>query len=239
MRRTTAGLAMAVLLTGPVASFAQTPAAPPAQSEPKSAAPDSAAGQRQDKGEKPGAAPAAPPATPPASSAAPAAPPATPPADAAQRREPFGEEITLVARTVVLIKGAATWDSAFDTLLEAFKTLSAYIRRENLTATGAPMVIYTATEDTGFQFEAAIPIGEEPKSPPSGDIRIGKSPTGKAVKFVHRGSYDAMDTSYELITNYLDDRRLEAKELFIEEYATDPLTTPEDKLVINVLVPLK
>ena len=48
-----------------------------------------------------------------------------------------------------------------------------------------------------------------------------------------------MDTTYEAITNHLDEKRLEAKDLFIEEYATDPVVTPEDQLVITVLVPIK
>ena len=55
------------------------------------------------------------------------------------------------------------------------------------------MTIYTAADDTGFQFQAAVPVAEEPKDPPKGDIAVGKSPAGKALKFVHRGSYDAMD----------------------------------------------
>ena len=66
-----------------------------------------------------------------------------------------------------------------------------------------------------------------------------KSPEGKALKFVHRGSYDNMDNTYEAITNHLDDKKLEAKDTFIEEYMTDPLKTAEDKLVINVYVQLK
>jgi effector-binding domain-containing protein len=68
---------------------------------------------------------------------------------------------------------------------------------------------------------------------------IGKSPAGKALKFVHRGSYDAMDTTYEAITNYLDEKQLEAKDLFVEQYMKDPVSTPEDDLVIEVYVPLK
>jgi hypothetical protein len=36
-----------------------------------------------------------------------------------------------------------------------------------------------------------------------------------------------------------DDKKLEAKDTFIEEYITDPLKTAEDRLVINVYVPLK
>jgi effector-binding domain-containing protein len=56
---------------------------------------------------------------------------------------------------------------------------------------------------------------------------------------VHRGSYDAMDTTYEAITNYLDDRQIDAKDSFIEEYTTDPLTSNQNQLVIDVFVPIK
>ena len=70
-------------------------------------------------------------------------------------------------------------------------------------------------------------------------IASGQSPDGRALKFVHRGSYDAMDTTYEAITNYLDEKRLEAKDLFIEQYETDPATADGKKLTIDVLVLLK
>ena len=40
-------------------------------------------------------------------------------------------------------------------------------------------------------------------------------------------------------SNYLDEKRLEAKDMFIEEYVTDPVKTPEDKLVVNVFVPIQ
>ena len=68
-----------------------------------------------------------------------------------------------------------------------------------------------------------MPIAAAPDNPPKGDIAIGQAPSGKALKFVHRGSYDAMDSTYEAITNYLDDKHLEAKDVFIEEYASDPV----------------
>ena len=48
-----------------------------------------------------------------------------------------------------------------------------------------------------------------------------------------------MDSTYEAITNYLDEKKLEAKDLFVEQYVTDPRSTPEDKLVVEVYVPLK
>ena len=91
----------------------------------------------------------------------------------------------------------------------------------------------------GFDFQAAIPLTEPPKGKPAGAIKVGQSPEGRALKFVHRGTYDEMNQTYEAITNYLDEKQLEAKDLFIEEYVTDPVTTPEDKLVINIYVPIK
>ena len=181
----------------------------------------------------------APPASTTKPSAAPAAPAAPAPAATAQPGDPFGEDTTLSAKPIVYVKGTGTWDNAFETIIASLKTLKAYIDKEGLRADGQPMTIFTSTDDNGFQFEAAIPVAEPPKNPPHGDVAVGTSPEGHALKFVHRGSYDGLDNTYEAITNYLDERRLEAKDMFIEQYVTDPLSTNEEHLVVNVLVLVK
>ena len=145
----------------------------------------------------------------------------------------------MTAKTIVYAKGAANWDSAFDTLVESFKNVYGALQKQGLKAAGPPMTIYTSTDDTGFEFQAGVPVEQEPKAPLEGGLAVGKSPEGKALKFMHRGSYDAMDSTYEAITNYLDEKQLEARDLFVEFYMTDPLTTPEDNLVIEVYVPIK
>jgi effector-binding domain-containing protein len=172
------------------------------------------------------------------SPAAAQAPPAAAP-PAANSDDPFGEEVTLVEKTIVYIAGSGMWDSAFETITNSFKTVNGAMAKLGLKANGAPMTIYTATDDTGFQFQAAVPVAQAPTMPAGSEIVVGKSPAGKALKFVHRGSYDAMDTTYEAITNYLDEKQLEAKDLFVEQYMKDPIATPEDDLVIEVYVPLK
>jgi effector-binding domain-containing protein len=204
--------ATAIALAGPQPSWAQKPAeTPPASTT------------------KPDAAPPGPPTVP----AAPA------PSAAAQPTDPFGEDTTLTAKPMVYLKGTGNWDSAFETITASLKTLKAYVDKEGLKTAGQPMTIFTSTDDTGFQFEAAIPVVEPPKNPPHGEIAVGTSPEGHALKFVHRGSYDGLDNTYEAITNYLDERRLEAKDMFIEQYVTDPLSTNEEHLVVNVLVLVK
>ena len=151
----------------------------------------------------------------------------------------FGLEVMLPERKMLYLKGHTNWDSAFATLLESFKTLNAYMAKDGLKPAGPAMTVYTQTDETGFDFQVAYPLAESPANPPKGDIAVGPAPSGKALKFVHRGSYDAMDTTYEAITNYLDDRQLDAKDLFVEEYTTDPLTSNQDKLVIDIFVPIK
>jgi effector-binding domain-containing protein len=220
------------------AALAQSPApaaspTPPAASSPATPAPAPSATPSPAPAETPPpvASPAAPPATPPAAAQTPAVPPV-------QTADPFGEQITLEPKKVVIIKGTASWDSAFDTLIESFKALTALLDKQGIKPSGNAMIVYTSTDDNGFTFLAEIPVEQDPKNLTK-DMSIGKSPDGKALKFVHRGSYDNMDNTYEAITNHLDEKKLEAKDTFIEEYITDPLKTAEDKLVINVYVPLK
>lgn len=162
----------------------------------------------------------------------------SPPA-AAKPADPFGEKLTLESHPMIVRKGTANWDSAFETLVDAFKSVKAYMDKEGIQATGLAMTMYLSTDDTGFQFEAGYPVAEAPKNPPTGDLAMSKSPDGNALKFVHRGSFDAMDSTYEAITNYLDEKQLDARDVFVEEYVTDPTTATDDKLVINVLVPVK
>ncbi|MBV9953876.1 MAG: GyrI-like domain-containing protein [Pseudolabrys sp.] len=176
---------------------------------------------------------AAAPTPPPPASAAPSSPAPLKPGD------PFGEPVELPERSIVFLNGQGTWDSAFDTLVDAFKSLNQYLDRQGMKPNGRAMTIYTETSDAGFKFRAALPIDKPPKNPPKGDIGVGNAPSGKALKFVHRGSFDSLDTTYEAITNHLDEKRLEIKEMFIEEYEGDPAKLAENDLVVTVFVPLK
>jgi effector-binding domain-containing protein len=165
--------------------------------------------------------------------------PTVPQAGPAQPGDAFGEDTALTAKTIVYVKGSGTWDKAFGTISGSLKKIDSYLDKEGLKPDGLPMTIFTSTDDTGFEYEAAVPIAESPKNPPHGDIAVGQSPEGHALKFVHRGSYDDLDNTYEAITGYLDDKRLESRDMFIEEYVTNPVTADPNKLIVNVYVLIK
>ncbi len=184
----------------------------------------------------PGLAQTPPPPAPAESMPIPGAPPAPLPL---QPGDAFGEEVMLPERPIIFLKGQGTWETAFETLVDAFKSLNQYLDKEGIKPTGAAITVYTQTDDRGFTFEAALPVAAAPANPPTGDIAVGLAPQGRALKFVHRGSYDAMDSTYEAITNHLDEKQLDAKDMFIEEYAADPVTVNPDNMVVTVFVPVK
>ena len=214
-----AAAAIALALSQP--SSAQTPAPAPAAPPAVQSAPPAAAGK-----------PAVNPASPPPSATTP-----VPPAGIATKPgDPFGQDVTLTAKPIIYFKGSGTWDKAFATISGSLKKVEAYAAKAGLKADGLPMTIFLATDDLGFDYEAAVPLAQAPKDPPHGEIAAGQSPDGHALEFVHRGSYESLDDTYEAITNYLDAKRLESKNVLIEQYVTDPVTSDEKKLIVNVFV---
>lgn len=213
----------------------EKPAGAPATAAPSAPGPPSSPSGPAATAAEPSA-PASP-SDPSAKAAQPTAP--TPPLAAeAQPDDAGGQEVTMTEQPIVYVSGAASWENAFATIVDSFKKVYAFLEKENITPTGPPMTIYTSTEDKGFQFRAAVPVAEPPANLPD-SLAAAKSPAGKALKYVHRGTYDSLDATYELITNQLDEKGLEAQDVFVETYLNDPRTTPDDKLAIEVYVPIR
>ncbi|MBC7583789.1 MAG: AraC family transcriptional regulator, partial [Tardiphaga sp.] len=174
LRFATVALIPAAALSLNFAAVAQAPpATPPAATTPSTQTP----AQAPVAPATPSPATPAPPAAPAPSAATPAAPvtppvvvetpapvapaPVTPP-PAVQAADPFGEEITLAPKQVLAFSGKANWDSAFETLMDAFKQMTALLDKQSIKPSGNPMIVYTSTDDTGFTFLAEIPVDQEP-----------------------------------------------------------------------------
>ncbi|MGR7995305.1 GyrI-like domain-containing protein [Xanthobacter sp. ZOL 2024] len=158
-----------------------------------------------------------------------------PVAPAAARFVP--EELTLTPMPVITLAGTATWDEGYDKLVAALKTLDKELTRLGLTRAGDAFVVYTSSDDLGFEFEAQLPFSGTTTQKASGTMKLGGSYAGKALKFSHSGSFADMDNTYEQIANYLDEKNINADGLYIEQYRTDMTTTAPDALKIDILVP--
>lgn len=167
-------------------------------------------------------------------------PPGTTPQTGDQKTPEVGgpTEMMLDSGPVLILKGQSTWDDGFDNLMEAFQKLNAEAKRLKLATSGRPRAAFTATDDFGFKFEAMLTLPADPQSPPAtgNDFSLGRSPSGKALKFTHAGAYDDIDTTYEAITAYLDEKGLKARNIFVEEYMNDPKTSEDSNLEMNIYV---
>ena len=59
------------------------------------------------------------------------------------------------------------------------------------------------------------------------------------MKFLHRGSYDEIVSTYDLITVFFDEKGLESQNRFIEEYLTDTTEPVDANLEADKLRALK
>lgn len=154
--------------------------------------------------------------------APPTLPPTLPPASSAPADVRINE---IAARPALVFEGQSTWEDGYTSLANGFQRLRAELDRLGLKASGNPMSVFVSTDDLGFRFQAMAPLAQAPVNPPANppelgaEFKIGQTPSGRAVKFEHRGSYEEIDATYEAITAWLDEKNLDAREFFVEEFA--------------------
>lgn len=185
------------------------------------------------------------PAAPPVATPAPAAPPAAEPAKPAEPPRAAeaggGEMREIPARPVLRVKGQSTWDEGFAALRKAIAALDTEAKRLNLPRDGNAMAYFIDSDDTGFTYEAMLPLGA---AAPAGtafgkDFDAAMSPGGRAVVFTHEGAYDEIDTAYEALTAWLDDKNLVSTGKFLEEYEFVPEKSDETTMKLKIVVFLK
>ena len=168
----------------------------------------------------------------------PAARAQAPPPSAAEASA--GNLVEVAPRPALSLEGQSSWDDSYTSIVDAFKRVKAEAERAGLKPTGRPVAVFLFTDDAGFRFRAMIPLAEEPSNPSLGaDFVISKTPSGRAVKFEHRGAYDEIDATYEAITAWLDDRNLLAEDFFAEEWIAEGTSAGDMDVAVDVYVFVK
>ncbi|BCB18850.1 GyrI-like domain-containing protein [Bosea sp. ANAM02] len=149
------------------------------------------------------------------------------------------DEVALVAKPVLLLSGQASWDQGFQKLSESFNLLRTEAQKAGLSVAGRPLSLFVETTDDGFKFDAMLPVvapagGQVPAF--GGGVKLGASPAGKALRFLHVAPYDDIDSTYETITAYLEAKSITVKDAFLEEYVSDLKDPGDPNLEINVYV---
>jgi effector-binding domain-containing protein len=220
------------------AAFSQqapaTPAAP-AASSPTPVAPPAAQAPAA-----PSPAPAKP-EPPSATNPAPGAPGTAQPDSTPSGEASTGEAVDFPPRAFAYIEGKADKDEIYSSILGSLSLVKRDMDKANLTPAGRPIAVFVESDDTGFRYHAGYPLTAAPegKSSLSDTVKIGQTPSGKAMRFEHQGAYGDIDATYDAITAYLDDKGIDAQDTFIEEYANDVKDPDDPTLQVNIYVLLK
>jgi effector-binding domain-containing protein len=190
------------------------------------------------------AAPAATPAgTPPATTPPPAAPEAAKPAEptAPSGEGSTGETVDLPARPFAYVEGKADRDEIYSAILGSLSLAKREMEKAGLVQEGRPLAVFIESDDTGFKYHAGYPLAAAPegKSSLSDAVKIGQTPSGKAMRFEHQGAYADIDATYDAITAYLDEKGVDAQDSFVEEYVNDVKDGDDPTLQVNIYVLLK
>ena len=230
----------------------------PAPASPSTTAPPSATPPTQPPSPAPGKAAEAPGAKSPAPAPTPQTPGATPegvplaPGGTKQRNEiepnaspttpenATTENVEVPARPIVAVSGQSSYDDAFKSIKASIETVRNAMDKARIKPTGHPITIFSAPNDKGFKYQAGVPVAQKPeKSDLGGGAVVSLSPAGKAIKFQHRGAYDDIDSTYDVITAFLDAKGLQVDSPYIEEYLSELTTSDDPNLQVDIYVFVK
>ena len=157
-------------------------------------------------------------------------------------------EVTLPTTLVAECRATSTADSSAISAAvgTAFQKIQAFQQANGITAGGPPRVVYTEWSPTGVHFTAAIPIAAAPPNVMySADVSIATLPETQALRFLHRGPYRDIRTTYGRIEAWLRARGgiktpsdWARYSPMWEEYMSDPATTPESELLTRIYLTL-
>lgn len=151
------------------------------------------------------------------------------------------ENVDVPSRPALMVGGQSTYDEAFKSIKASIDAAKKAMDKAGLKPTGHPITIFSEPDDKGFKYRVAIPLAAKPEGKPDigADATIDVTPAGKAIKFQHRGAYEDIDSTYDVITAYLDAKGLQVDNPYIEEYLTELTAADDPNLQVDIYVFVK
>jgi effector-binding domain-containing protein len=123
---------------------------------------------------------------------------------------------------------------------EAFGDMGAFVGRAGIAPAGPPLAIYRDwDEKTGtMTIDVAFPVAPGDVAKAAGEVKAGNSPSGKALKALHRGPYDTLRDTYGEIMAHMKKAALPMPPMSWEVYLSDPEATAPADLVTEIYMPV-
>lgn len=151
-----------------------------------------------------------------------------------------GEEQILAAQNILYVSGSSSTDpeAIAAALGTAYSAIGEVIKANGLNQTGAPLAITTSYDNSGWKFDAAIPVDRSDNLSTT-DVRAGSTYSGKALVFTHVGAYDKLGDTIMKAYAWTAVQGYKTKDRLIEEFVSDPGNTPAEQVVTRIKIPVE
>jgi effector-binding domain-containing protein len=150
-----------------------------------------------------------------------------------------GQEVTLQPQKIYFVTDSANTDTAKAVLTDAYMRIGKVMVPNKINMAGAPITITTSYDATAWKFDAAIPVDRNDVVPADAGVKVGTTYAGKAVQFMHVGPYEKIGDTTMKAYAWLAVQGYKPTDRMIEEYISDPGTTPPDQLKTQLKIPVQ
>ena len=142
------------------------------------------------------------------------------------------------ARPMIFVRYATTMDSdeIGKKMGEAFQTLGSFIGEQSIDVVGPPLAVYHDYSDSGMTMDIGFPVAAAALAKATDPIKVGETPAGKAIKVIHKGSYDGLRDTYGEIEADFKSKGMAMSPVAWEVYLNSPDETPADELITEIFM---
>jgi effector-binding domain-containing protein len=148
------------------------------------------------------------------------------------------DAVTLEAERFVVLKGTLSNPVAAWQTLPGLAGAQGLLNQNTHAWSIVPTMPNMENMDPNTPYWAAFTIG--PDAQPTGELEVYTSPGGKYVRAVHRGPYEDLGATWEKFARYvLAQGSYDASRPMLENYISDPGTTPAEDLITHLFIPVQ
>jgi len=153
----------------------------------------------------------------------------------------LGAVVELATHPAAYIEAKAKRAEIYSAIMGSLATIRDAATKAGLKLQGPAIAVFLTADDDGFTYRAMAPLESLPTPAPTlpDPVKIGQTPIGKAMKFEYRGEYDDIDSTYDAITAYLDEKGADAQDVFLEEYLNEPKSADDPNGQVDIYVLLR
>lgn len=131
------------------------------------------------------------------------------------------------AKTYLAVRGTVSFANMGEYFETNMPALGAELGKQQLQMAGPPSGIYWSWDEEKGEADMAVamPIAGEAKA--EDPFTIINLPASEVLTADYYGAYDKMESVYVALDKYMEQNNIEAGEVAMEEYITDPMAEPD------------